>query len=315
MSRRPFFSEPLWRAIEAEQQVFSQVFAWGITGWNSATDGETRRVQGLYVSGSFFRHLACRPTSAAYSAATTTLRVRFARRGAVARLLAITFQRPSRRVGQHVVLDSRTFDVIGVTPAHFYGTEVGRSFDIAVPLCAEPIFRGEMSGIGKADTWFLDIMARLKPGWTVERAQAQLESISPGVFKATLPPSYQPETAKNYEAFKFTVEGASTGVSSLRRNYETQLWALLAATAIVVLIMCANLANLMLARATARRARDRRAAGDRRVARRIVRQMLSESLLIAGVGRDRRRRARAVAQSIRVVSRNRQRTPLRRSSA
>ena len=285
LSRRPFFSEPLWRAIQAEQQAFSQLLAWGVTNWNSATDGETRRVQGLYVSGSYFDALGVKP-HAGRLLGDPDDRIGCSSPGAVLGhgYWQSRYGGSPSVIGQPLVLDGRTFDVIGVTPPHFFGTEVGRSFDVAVPLCAEPMFRGEMSGIGRPDTWFLDIMARLKPGWTVAGAQAQLEAISPAIFTSTVSPTYRPETAKDYQAFKLTVSPGRTGVSTLRRTYETQLWALLAATGIVVLIMCANLANLMLARATAREREIavRLAIGASRW--RIVRQMLSESLLIAALG-------------------------------
>jgi predicted permease len=284
-SRRPFFTEPLYRAIAAEQQAFSHLFTWGVTSWNSATDGETRRIQGMFVSGNFFDALGVEPQVGRMIGEADD-RVGCDAPGAV---LAHGYWQsryggsPSA-IGQPISLDGRTFEIIGVTPARFSGAEVGRFFDVAVPLCAEPILRGELSGIGRRDTWFLDIMGRLKPGWTIDRALAQLEASSPGIFASTVAPSYRPETAKDYLAFKLTVMPGTTGVSSLRRNYETQLWALLIATGIVVLIMCANLANLMLARATARQREIavRLAIGASRW--RIVRQMLSESLLIAALG-------------------------------
>jgi predicted permease len=182
------------------------------------------------------------------------------------------------------MLDGRPFQVIGVTRPEFFGPEVGRTFDVAIPVCAEPLIRGAQSAIGKPDSWFLDIMARLAPGWTVERADAQLKAISPGIFTATLPPRYDAGTARNYLAFKLTATSAATGVSGLRRNYATQLWILLGATGLVLLITCANLANLMLARATTREREIavRLAIGASR--KRLIRQMLSESLLIAGLG-------------------------------
>ncbi len=285
MSRRPYFSEPLWRALETEQQAFSHLFSWGISTWNLATDGEFRPSRGLYVSGDFFQALGVR---AQVGRVLTDVddQKGCAAPGAV---LGHGFWQTRYGgnpgvVGQTIMLDNRPFEILGVTPRDFFGVEVGRTFDVALPLCAEAIMRGAQSGVGQADVWFLDIMGRLKPGWTAERAQAQLETVSRGIFQTTVPPRYNPETAKNYLAFKFTASSAATGVSGVRRNYETQLWILLGATALVLLITCANLANLMLARATAREREIavRLAIGASR--RRIVRQMLSESLLIAALG-------------------------------
>lgn len=285
LSRRPFFSEPLWRAIAAEREAFSRVFAWGVATWNGASDGEYRPLQGLFVSGSFFESLGVTPHLGRLIGEADD----HTGCGAPGAVLSHAYWQShvggsDRVLGQPILLDGRTLAVIGVTQPGFFGAEVGRTFDVAVPLCAEPMFRGEMSGIGKGDTWFLDIMARLKPGWTEERARAQLEANSPRIFAATVPATYRPDTAKDYQAFTLAVRSAPTGVSNLRRDYETQLWALLGATGLVVLITCANLANLMLARATAREREIavRLAIGASRG--RIVRQMLSESLLIAALG-------------------------------
>ncbi|HVJ27056.1 MAG TPA: ABC transporter permease, partial [Vicinamibacterales bacterium] len=284
MSRRPMFTEPLWQAIRAEQQGFSQLFAWGITTWNVATDGEYLPARGLYVTGDFFQTLGVNAQLGRVLGHADDQKGCGAPGAVLSHGLWQSRYGGNRNViGQSISLDNRPFTIVGVTPPAFFGVEVGRAFDVILPLCAEPLIRAQ-SAIGRRDAWFLDIMGRLKPGWTAERAQAQLEAISPGIFQATLPARYNPETAKNYLEFKLTATSATTGVSGVRRTYETQLWILLGATGLVLLITCANLANLMLARATAREREIavRLAIGASR--RRIVRQMLSESLLIAGFG-------------------------------
>ena len=102
-------------------------------------------------------------------------------------------------------------------------SKLDERFDVALPLCAEPTIRGEDSGFGHPDRWFLDTMARLKPGWTLERANAHLMAISPAILAGNVPPNYNAEMAKDYLRFTFTTAPAATGVSGLRSAYASQL--------------------------------------------------------------------------------------------
>jgi hypothetical protein len=186
-------------------------------------------------------------------------------------------------LGRPLTLDGHAYDIVGVTPPSFFGVDVGCTYDVAIPLCAEPYTRGARSSLDRKDGWFLAAIGRLKPGWSLGKATAQLNAISAPMFKETLP-IYRPEEAQRYLGYQLGAFSAGTGVSNLRTEYESPLWLLLATTALVLLIACANLANLMLARATAREREIavRLALGASRL--RIVRQLLAESVLIAAAG-------------------------------
>src|SRR5438067_1145709 len=249
--RHPDLTNPLWETLRERQQAFSDLFAWGTPNFELTAGGISRLAAGLWVSGDFFTTLDVHPLIGRLLTASDD------RRGCAAppAVISYGFWRQEYAgsgsvLGQTLTLDRHPYEIVGVTPADFFGVEVGRTFDVAVPLCAEP-YTNRLSNLDRKDNWFLAAMGRLKPGWSRTRATAHLDAISPALFRATLP-NYRPEDEKAYLAFRLGAFPAATGVSDVRSDFEAPLWLLLATAALVLLIACANLANLMLARATAR---------------------------------------------------------------
>ena len=279
------FTNPIWEHIRDHQQAFSAIAAWNSTSFNLATGGRSRIAKGIYVSGEFFNTLGVLPAAGRLISSTDDTK------GCGLRGAVISFPFWQREyggnasaVGSKLNLDGHPAEIIGVTPAGFYGMEVGLSFDIAVPICSEALVDGEYKVLDRRDGWWLAVIGRLKPGWTPEKATAQLESISPGIFQATLPERYKEKEAKQFLSWKLAAYPASAGLSNLREEYEQPLWMLLAIAGTVLLITCANLANLMFARANAREREIavRLALGASRT--RLLQQLMMESLLIAAVG-------------------------------
>jgi putative ABC transport system permease protein len=278
-------TNPMWEQIRRRQEGFSSIFAWASGQFNLASGGEARYAQGMYVSGDFFKVLGVQPLlGRTFTAADDT-------RGCGSSSAVISYAFWQREyggqgsaLGGKISLDGHPFSIVGVTPPGFFGVEMGRAYDVAVPLCSEPSIRGEETLLDMRHGYWIAVMGRLKPGWAIEKATAQLNAISPQVLEATVPPVYKPDNAKKYMEYKFAAFPARNGFSQLRREYENPLWTLLAIAGLVLLIACANLANLMLARASAREREVgvRLAMGASRM--RLLRQMLVESLLLAVVG-------------------------------
>ena len=280
----PTVTNPIWEQIRERQEAFSGIFVWGTDSINLAPGGEVRSARMLYVSGDCFNTLGVQPALGRLFTLTDD------QRGCGDPGLIISHEFWQREYGGDVNVIGRalrvadhTFEIIGVTPANFFGMEVGRSFDLALPLCAVALVRGNNNFLS-GTMWWLTVTGRLKPGWSLEQVTAHAEVISPSIFEAALPPNYPPASVKDYLGSQLVAAPARSGVSELRERYGQSLWLLLAIAGLVLLIACANLANLLLARAHAREREIavRQALGASRA--RLVRQLLVESLLLSAAG-------------------------------
>jgi putative ABC transport system permease protein len=270
-------TRPIWQAISDKPRAFSAMFAWSVNQRYTGQGSEMRSFRGLWVSGDFFRVLGVQPwrgrllmSEDAGACPVTT---------AVASYQYWQSHLAGREPGSgaKLMVDNNLVEIVGVTPPEFFGMSVGDTFDIALPLC-QP--KEEL----RRDIFQVSVMGRLKPGWPLRRASAEMQTLSPGIFEATLPPGRAPHTNEMYKHFRLAVYPAAQGVSWLREIYDRSLWLLLGITGLVLLIACANLANLMLARGSTREREFavRLALGASRA--RLVRQLLAESALLAAAG-------------------------------
>jgi putative ABC transport system permease protein len=279
---------PMWEGIRAHQQAMSSVFAWArfdlpaVVGGGDDRDGGERRTSGIWVSGEFFSTLGLAPHRG------RLLNSADDRRGCAANAAVLSYTTWQRwfggrdtALGQRIAIGGQIFHVAGVTPPSFHGPEVGREFDVALPLCTVRFWDNPLD---RKNYFWLVVMGRLSPGWNAARASAHVAALSPALMEMTMPPDLTPAASSVWRAFRLTARDGSRGVSPWRHEYENALWLLLGITGLVVLIACANVANLMLARAAHRTCEFavRRSLGAS--PGRLVLQSLAESLLLAAIG-------------------------------
>jgi len=287
--RRASWSNPLWEQLRDQHAgIFDGAFAFSHQRFDLAHGGETRFVNGVMASGGFFDVLGV----PAILGRTFTPADDVKGGGKDGPVAVISYGFWQRRfggaadaIGKPLLLDRVSFTVIGVTPPEFTGPSQGSLYDVAIPLACEPLIRGaNESAMNERSWWWLSVLARLRDGDSVERAVTALRAVQAQMREATIPTNYRPQDLPSYLNEPFSLRSAANGPAWLRLQYREPLFTIMAVVAIVLLIACANVANLLLARALARRHElsVRVALGASQW--RIARQLLVESLLLSGIG-------------------------------
>ena len=280
---------PIWKEIDRRfDDGFDGAFASARTVFDVAASGESRFVEGLWASGGFFETLGVQPLFGRVFTAADD-RPGCGPNGPVAvishRFWREHFGGGADAVGRPLPLNGVPFTVIGVTPPEFFGPAVGRSFDAAVPLGCQVLVLADRSRFGRPGNNWLHVTLRLQPGQSLAHGTATLRTWQPAIRKATMPPGTGAAGRERWLNGPMTLLPAGDGgASTLWQRHRTSLLALLAIAGLLLVVTCANVANLMLARGVARRQEValRVALGATRW--QVARLVLLEGALLAAAG-------------------------------
>jgi predicted permease len=278
----PIFSYPVYQELRAHNRSLEDLFAFKDDSMNATVHGEAQRVQAEMVSGNYYAQLGVRPQlGRAIQASDEAVNGE----GAVAVISEGLWQRAYGRspqvLGQTITLNQAVMTIVGVNPRGFTGAKgVEVSPDVFVPLTMQPVIdpKGTTSLLEDPTLWWVNVMGRAKRGVSDSQAEAVLASQLDAAIHGTM------QVKAGETMPHLVVDAGGRGLHTADWMFRKPAYVLMSLTGFVLLLACANIANLLLARG-AQRQREmsvRLAMGAGRG--RILRQLLTESLLLAGIG-------------------------------
>jgi len=285
-------SYPIYQDFQQKAQPFSEVLCRRMTEASVAVDGHTERVEAEMVSGNYFTMLGVKAAAGRLFRSAEDDRVF---RGHPVVVLSYDywvtrFARDPHAIGKKILVSNYPMTIIGVSAPGFAGLDPTESPEIRVPILMEPIMEPQWDWLdpGSRRARWVQVFARLKPGYTAASAQPSVQGLFHQIrqYETSLP------EAKDWTAYQrkvflqgtVTVEPAATGYSELRNNFSKALIVLMCMVGLVLLIACANVANLLIAKAFARQKEIavRLSIGASRG--QLIRQLMVESVVLSAIG-------------------------------